>query len=190
MRNLVRWAATPLACLALAACNSGETKSEAEAATPSSQPLAAAIVDGDFATLEQVVDNAGLKTVLEGKGPYTVLAPSDAAFSTVPAANFTSEPMKAQGAALLRAHIVPGALTRQDIRAALDRAGDGKVEMRTMADSLVTFSRDGDAIIVTAADGSQARLSGQEALSSNGVLQPIDGLLVKPDTGTDANGSG
>jgi hypothetical protein len=52
--------------------------------------------------------------------------------------------------------------------------------MRTMAGSLVTFTRDGDTIVVTAADGSSARMTGQEVLASNGVLQPVDGLLVKP----------
>lgn len=190
MHKLVRWAATPLAFLALAACNSGDGKTGAGSTEPSSETLAASLDDGDFKTLDRVVDNAELQTVLEGRGPYTVLAPVDAAFAAIPGADFTSDAMKAQGAALMRAHILPGALTRQDIRAAVDRAGDGRVEMRNMADGIVTFSRDGETILVTAADGSQARLAGAETLSSNGVIQPVDSLLVKPVAGTTANGGG
>lgn len=189
MRNFVRWAATPLAFLTLAACNSGDGKTEAGALEPSSKTLSASL-DDDFKTLDRVVDNAGLETVLEGKGPYTVLAPSDAAFAAVPGTDFTTETMKAQGAALVQAHVLPGALTRQDIRSAIDRAGDGKVQMRTMGDGLVTFSRDGETIVVTAADGAQGRLAGAETLSSNGVILPVDALLVKPAAGTTSNGSG
>lgn len=190
MNQFVRWAAAPLACLALAACNSGDAEKEAGAAEPSSETLSASL-DDDFKTLDRVVDNAALETVLEGKGPYTVLAPMDSAFAASPGADFTSEAMKAQGAALVQAHILPGALTRQDIRAAVDRAGDGKVEMRTMADGLVTFSREGETLVVTAADGSRARLAGDERLASNGVIQPLDAILVRPDApGTSTNGAG
>ena len=178
MRTLVRWALTPLAVMALASCGDGDNKVEPVAAEPTNQTLAAAVKgDAAFDTLEGVLANAGLTDVLEGKGPYTVFAPADAAF-TASGGDFTDEALRAQGAALLRAHIVPGALTRQDIAAALDRAG-GSVEMRTMADGLLTFSRDGEVIIVTAADGAQGRLTGGETVASNGVLQPVDGLLVK-----------
>ena len=52
--------------------------------------------------------------------------------------------------------------------------------MRTMADTLLTFSRDGTAIVVTAPDGASAHLTGSEDLAKNGVIQPIDALLIKP----------
>ena len=54
--------------------------------------------------------------------------------------------------------------------------------MRTMADSLITFTLDGETIVVTSADGVRARLTGDETAASNGVLHPIDGLLVKAAT--------
>lgn len=177
----LKWAVTPLAVLALAAC--GDRGGEAEkagtaAAEPSNQTLAAALEsDGELDTLEAVLANAGLTTVREGVGPYTVFAPADAAFATP--AEFTDDTAKAPAAALVRAHIVPGALTRRDILAAIDRAGTGKVEMRTMADGLLSFSKDGQAVVVTAADGARGRLIGDEELVSNGVLQPVNALLVK-----------
>jgi hypothetical protein len=66
-----------------------------------------------------------------------------------------------------------------DIVSAIDRSG-GKAQMRTMGDGVLTFTRDGQTIVATAPDGASARLTGDERLVSNGVLQPTDGLLVKP----------
>lgn len=185
MRTLTGWALAPLAVLSLAACGGDGEKAGVETAagatSPSSRTLAATLKgDDSFGTLGQVVTGAGLTAVLDGKGPYTVFAPADAAFGTA-GTDFTSETMQAQSAALLRAHIVPGALTRADILSAVTKAGAVKgVEMRTMGDTMLTFSRDGDALVVTSADGARARLTGQESLASNGVLQPVDALLVKP----------
>lgn len=183
MRKILGWALAPLAVVALAGCGGGDDgKAEAgKAAEPSSRTLAATVQSGGFETLGGALTNAGLVGVLDGKGPYTLFAPADAAFTAAAGApDFTSEAMRAQSAALLRAHIVPGALTRADIARALDGAGAEGVKMRTMADTLLTFSRDGEAIIVTAADGARARLGDDETLAGNGVLHPVDGLLVKP----------
>jgi hypothetical protein len=47
-----------------------------------------------------------------------------------------------------------------------------------MADEVLTFTRDGDAIVVTAENGATARLTGREVVASNGVIQPADGLLI------------
>ena len=180
MKMKMHWALAPLCLLTLAACGGSDGKAVgAAAATPSNRTLAATLKgDRAFGTLERVLDNAALGAVLEGTGPYTVFAPSDAAF-TAAAGDLGDEAMKAQGAAMLRAHIVPGALTRADIRAAIDRGSSGTAEMRTMANSLLTFSKDGDALIVTGDNGARGRLTGDETLASNGVVQPVDALLVK-----------
>ena len=106
--------------------------------------------------------------------------PETAGVEKAEPASRTLAATRAQSAALLRAHRLPGADTRSDIAAAVDRAGADGAQMRTMADSLVTFTRDGQAIVATAPDGARARLTGEEALVSNGVLQPVDGLLVRP----------
>lgn len=181
MKTMTRWALAPLAVMALAACGDGAGKAGAgDTAAPSNRTLAQTLKgDRTFGTLERVLDNAALGDVLAGKGPYTVFAPSDAAF-TASAGDLGDEAMKAQGAAMLRAHIVPGSLTRADIGAAIDRGAAGTAEMRTMANSLLTFTREGDAIIVTGDNGARARLTGDETVASNGVVQPVDGLLVKP----------
>ena len=182
MRNVKSWALAPVMTLCLAACSGGEADNSGKAgAAPaaSSKTLAAAIGDqGDLDTLEAVITNAGLSDVLEGKGPYTIFAPANAALGAS-GADLSVEAMKAQSAALLRAHIVPGAITRTDIIAAIERGGGGGIQMRTMADGLLTFSKDGEVVVVTGSDGAVARLTGQETVASNGVVQPVDGVLVK-----------
>ena len=178
--TMKRWAlaplVTPLAALALAAC--GEREAEAPAgAPPAVDETLAQIVDrGDLSTLAGVIEKAGLGTVLEGVGPYTVLAPVNAAFT----GDVAEQADAAAAAAMIRAHILPGAVTRADIGKALDADADGKVEMRTMDDGLVTFSRDGTTIVATGPGGATARLTGEETAATNGVAQPIDGLLVAP----------
>ncbi|MBI2260100.1 MAG: fasciclin domain-containing protein [Caulobacterales bacterium] len=189
MRIIMRRALTPLAVLLLAACGGGDEDGKtggdaAEQTQPSSRTLAATLQGEDgFGTLRETATNAGLTSVLEGVGPYTVFAPADAAFTAGgTATDLTDESLRAQSAALLRAHIVPGALTREDIVAAIERDGGGDVQMRTMANTLLTFSRDGEAIVVSAENGARGRLTGEERLASNGVFQPVDALLVRPET--------
>lgn len=185
MRTLMRRALTPLAVILLAACGDAAEKAPGDAAeqsAPSSRTLAATLeAESGFGSLNRAATNAGLADVLDGVGPYTVFAPVDAAFSTAGApTDLTDEARRAESAELLRAHIVPGALTRRDIEAALANDTDGQVQMRTMAGSMITFSREGGVVTATTDDGARARLTGEESLASNGVLQPVDGLLVKP----------
>lgn len=184
MRDTNVWALAPLMALALAACGDNEGSATGNsvavpAAAPSTKTLDAEIRDNaDLDTLDGVIKAAGLSEVLASKGPYTVFAPSNASLSAL-SGSLTGDAQKAQSAALLRAHIVPGTLTRADILAAIERGGDDGIQMRTMADTLLTFSRDGDKILVTAPDGAVAHLTGREAPAANGVLQPTDGILVK-----------
>ena len=183
MRTIMRRALTPLAVLLLAACSGDNDKTVDEAAAtaePSSRSLAATLeAESGFGTLDRAATNAGLGDVLDGVGPYTLFAPADAAFSAGGApADITEESRRAESAALLRAHLVPGALTRRDIAAALDRDADGNVQMRTMANTLLTFSRDGETILVASESGARGRLTGEERVASNGVMQPVDALLV------------
>ena len=178
MRRIAPWAIAPVAALALTACtNAGGETGTTE---PANQTLSAALgSDGEFDTLDEVITNAGLEAVLEGVGPYTVIAPVNAAFSGgTEAVDFTQAEMRAQGAELVRAHLLPGAVTRDDLIAAIERGGEEGAAMRTMSDGLLTFTRDGEVIIVTAEDGATAHMTGDEFLASNGVIQPVDGLLV------------
>ena len=187
MRTLTRLALTTLAVFTLAGCGDGQDKAgrETSAADPQAGPtnrtLAASLqAAGAYGGLVKVLDNSGLRGALDGVGPYTLFAPADAALTGGARADLTDPALKTEGAALLRAHIVPGALTRADIIAAVDRSGGKGAQMRTMGGSLLTFTRSGQDLIATASDGASARMTGREVLASNGVLQPMDGLLARP----------
>jgi hypothetical protein len=55
------------------------------------------------------------------------------------------------------------------------------VQMRTMADTMLTFTREGDAIIVSSDRGGRGRIGGEERLASNGAIHPIDGVLLRAE---------
>jgi len=187
-----RWWAAVLACVAAAGCQGGENPKNStvsnSAATGSAEAPAeaqlTAVIGGDAALgrFNRIVAGSGMGEVLNGVGPYTVFAPTDGAVEALGAGRadaLAGETMRPQAAALLRAHIVPGTITRRDLEAAIGRAGDRPVRMRTMADTMLTFAREGDAVIVTSDRGERARLTGQEGLAANGAVQPIDGLLLR-----------
>jgi uncharacterized surface protein with fasciclin (FAS1) repeats len=180
-----------LACAALAGCSDGpktgstaaNSTATASADAPAEARLAAVIAgDEQLGRLNRVVGNAGLVDLLNGVGPYTVFAPTNGALEALGAERadaLAGEAMRPQAGAMLRAHTVPGTLTRKDLEAAIARANGRPVQMRTMADTMLTFARDGDAIVVSSDQGGRGRVTGQEGLASNGAVQPIDGLLVK-----------
>jgi len=152
-----------------------------DALEPGRETVAAGLAgDGDLSRLNGIVGNAGLADLLGGTGPYTVFAPDNGAFDALGAERadaLNGAAMRPQAIALLRAHIVPGVVTRNDLEAAIQRNGTRPTHMRTMAGGELTFTRDGEAIVVAGEGGSHARLV-EETLSSNGAIERIDGLLV------------
>lgn len=181
-----------LALLPLAGCSGSEQRGASDngsapsAATVPDAKLASVVAgDRELERVNRLIANAGLIEVLNGVGPYTLFAPTNAAFEAIGADRadaLAGEEMRPQAATLLRAHIVPGTLTRRDLQAAIGASGDRPVRMRTMAGTMLSFSRDGDAIFVSSDDGARARLSGEEGLAGNGAVQPIDSLLRRPDS--------
>jgi uncharacterized surface protein with fasciclin (FAS1) repeats len=133
----------------------------------------------DHKTLANAVRAAGLTETLSGAQPYTLFAPTEAAFQKLPAgaANGLLAPdAKGRLVALLSGHIVPGMVTAADLGRAIDR-GKGKAQLATVGGSDLSFSRDGDSIVVTDAAGGQARVTQADSLQSNGVVHSIDGVL-------------
>lgn len=186
--------AASVAALPLSACgrsddarNAASANESANAAAPAARAneTVAALLDGqgDLDTLHDLARNAGLDGVLGGVGPYTLFAPTDAAFEALGderVAALKGEAMRPQAMALLRAHIVPGLVTRRDLDAALANASGRPVQMRTMGVATLTFARDGESIVVTS-DGARAHLVGNEATGTNGAIHPIDAPLLRAE---------
>lgn len=183
------------ACLAAAGCSDNGNQSEGDDQGNASANASVAAGEGtivtalrgnsDLSSASALVESAGLAAVLEGVGPYSVFAPTNAALRSglgeQHLGELRGEAMRPQAVALLRAHIVPGVLTRRDINAAIEAAHNEPVQMRTMADTMLTFAREGEAIIVSAPDGARARLTGDESAAGNGVVQPVDGILRRAE---------
>ena len=174
-----------LALVPLAGCGqSADTAGTATATAekPSSATLTAALGDAaGMSTVAAALKGTGLNTVFDGTAPYTLLAPEDDAFGKLgdTAKMLTAPENGAAMAEVLKAHVLPGYMTVADIDAALTNAKGKPVKMTTMAGNQVTFARSGEALTVTAADGSTATVSGKEVTASNGVAIPVDAVLKK-----------
>jgi len=179
-------AAAALAMLApLAACGSGEKDADEVAANADNadRTLAAAIGDAPgLTTVSGALSEAGLASVFDGPGSYTVLAPDDDAFARLgdTGKTLSEAEHRAELVAILRGHILPGHLTPDAIKKAI-AAKKGPVTMTTLADGTVTFAASGDAITVTGEDGAKATIDGEALVASNGVVLPIDGLVKKAE---------
>ncbi|MEA3053963.1 MAG: hypothetical protein QOG72_2866 [Sphingomonadales bacterium] len=145
---------------------------------PKTNILQALAGSADHKTLANAVRAAGLTQTLSGAQPYTLFAPTEAAFQKLPggAGGLLAPEAKGQLVALLTGHIVPGMVTAADLGRAIDR-GKGKAQLATVGGSNLSFSRDGDSILVTDAAGGQARIIQADMLQSNGVVHSVDGVL-------------
>ena len=172
-----------LASMPLAACDNDAATNDA-ATTPAAEkaaggePLAEGIAaDSKFGA---ALKSAGLDATLAGPGPYTVLAPTDAAFDKMPAGaldTLLKPESRADLTALLTYHILPGAILAEDIGKAID-AGEGKAVLATMGGGTLTATREGNAIVLSDAAGAKARVVETDDKRSNGVLHQIDTVLM------------
>lgn len=179
------------ACLAAAGCGDkdgneaavapGGNSASGEAAPPRAGKsiLDSLTASSDHSTLVNAVKAAGLTETLSGPTPYTVFAPTDAAFQSLPgttANDLLAPEAKGRLVAVLTGHIVPGTVTSQDLAKAMER-GSGKAELATVGGTTLRFSREGDTILV--GDGrSQGRIAAADMLQSNGVVHSIDTVLM------------
>jgi len=186
----MRWASTPISlAILLAACGQAGEGNETAApangnASASTSPAAgsgnlAAVLGSDrrFAAL---VDAAGMRQVLEGKAPYTVLAPTSEALDALPAGTLErlQKPEgKAELTALLRRHILPGTVLAADLQKAVD-TGKGKATLASMAGDPLAVTKDGNGFKI-----GDARVVGAEQAASNGVVHRIDSVLPVPTAG-------
>ncbi|WP_195908383.1 fasciclin domain-containing protein [Novosphingobium sp. Gsoil 351] len=183
MHRSLAWALAALALVPLAACDKADKAATDDAAPKVSSETLTAAIGGTpgLTTVAAALKGTGLANVFDGTAPYTLLAPDDDAFGKL---GETGTMLKApeNGAAMasvIKAHVLPGYVTVKDIDAALKAARGKPVRMTTMAGDEVTFVRDGEALSVTAADGSTARVSGSDVAAGNGVAIPVDTVLKK-----------
>lgn len=151
-----------------------EEAAPAEAAPAEEAELPATVADavtaaGDLTTLAAALETAGLVDMLTGEGPFTVFAPTDAAFAALPEGTWDDLAADAEGALtqVLLYHVLPKRVTVAELT-------DGLQET-TAQGSPVTFTTDGDALKV---DG--ALIVAGEIETGNGVIYVIDAVLAPP----------
>ena len=131
-------------------------------------------------TLVAAVTQAGLVETLSGAGPFTVFAPTDAAFSQVAPVTRDGWMRPAQKevlAGVLKYHVVPGKIMAADLAAQI-KAGGGKAVLKTADGQDLTATQSGDSIILTSASGNKASVTQADVGQSNGVIHVVDAVLV------------
>jgi len=123
-----------------------------------------AVAAGSFKTLATALQAAGLIDTLKGKGPFTVFAPTDAAFAKIPKADLDALLKdKAKLTAVLTYHVVAGKVLAKDIK-------PGKV--KTVQGSELTLATTGGVTV------DAAKVSAADVVADNGVIHVIDTVLM------------
>jgi uncharacterized surface protein with fasciclin (FAS1) repeats len=134
-------------------------------ATKKSDIVDTAVSAGNFTTLVQAVQAAGLVDVLKGEGPFTVFAPTDEAFAKLPAGTLENLLQdKEKLTAVLTYHVVPGRLMASDVVK--------QAELKTVQ---------GQDLRVTVGEGAmvdQAKIIKTDIACSNGVIHAIDSVVI------------
>ncbi|NTZ42615.1 fasciclin domain-containing protein [Altererythrobacter sp. SALINAS58] len=177
--------------LALAACSSepaddtlvvDDTAAVDTMATADTAPniVGVAQSDANFSTLVTAINAADLGGTLSGDGPYTVFAPTNAAFEKLPAGTLDTLTMpenREQLSNILTYHVVSGDM----MAAALTQAitdGNGSAELTTLSGETLTATLDGENVILTDATGGTATVTMTDVDASNGTIHAIDTVLM------------
>ncbi|WP_010219074.1 fasciclin domain-containing protein [Sphingomonas sp. PAMC 26621] len=139
-----------------------------------------AVNSKDHTTLVAAVKAAGLVETLSGPGPFTVFAPTNAAFAKLPAGTVDTllkPENKAQLTSVLTYHVVPGKVTAQDIAAKI-KANMGKATYATVQGGSLTFMKSGKGYTVADDKGHTGKITIANVMQSNGVIHVIDTVML------------
>ena len=148
---------------------------------PSKNIIQNAVHSRDHTTLVAAVKAAGLVETLEGKGPFTVFAPTNAAFTQLPAGtvdNLLKPENKATLTKVLTYHVVPGRMTAVNLMKAV-KDGEGEAHLKTVAGADIVVKQAGPGkLTITDSKGDVAMVTIADVLQSNGVIHVIDTVLL------------
>lgn len=129
-----------------------------------------AVAAGSFNTLAAALTAAGLVETLKGEGPFTVFAPTDAAFAALPAGtveDLLKPENKEKLTAILTYHVVPGKVMSTDLTEGMKAA--------TVNGKEITITLEGGPKV------NGAVISGPDVAASNGVIHVIDSVILPPE---------
>ena len=139
-----------------------------------------AVNSKDHTTLVAAVKAAGLVDTLKSKGPFTVFAPTNAAFDKLPAGTVDTLVMpenKAMLTKILTYHVVAGNMDSKKIAKAIKK-GNGKAMFKTVAGGMLTASMNGNMLVLTDEKGGTSTVTIANVKQSNGVIHVVDTVLM------------
>ena len=174
-------AATVQSATAQAKMTPGTVMVGGEAMYPNKTIVENAVNSKDHTTLVAAVKAAGLVETLQGKGPFTVFAPTNEAFNALPAGTvetLVKPESKATLTKILTYHVVAGNMTADKIMAAI-KAGKGTASLKTVSGGTLKAMMNGPKNIVLQDEkGNVSSISTYDVLQSNGVIHVIDKVLM------------
>ena len=139
-----------------------------------------AVNSKDHTTLVAAVQAAGLVDTLKGKGPFTVFAPTNAAFDALPAGTVDTllkPENKAMLTKILTYHVVAGNMDSKAIAKAIKK-GKGTATFTTVAGGKLMAKMDGSTLVLTDEKGGMSRVTIADVKQSNGVIHVVDTVLM------------
>lgn len=184
----VAFAAMLLTSLLLSTSGEAQRKTKSEptvmvggaAMYPSKDIVSNAINSQDHTTLVAAVKAAGLVETLQGKGPFTVFAPTNAAFDKLPAGtveNLLKEESKPALTGVLTYHVVPGRLDSKALMQQI-KNGNGTYELTTVAGGKLWIMQQDNSLVLKDEKGNTATITIKDVHQSNGVIHVIDSVLM------------
>ena len=147
---------------------------------PGKTIVANAMNSADHTTLVAAVQAAGLIDTLNGKGPFTVFAPTNDAFAQLPAGTvdmLLKPENKAMLTKVLTYHVVAGKWDAKAL-ARLIKKGNGQARLKTVSGGTLTAMMDGNNIVVRDEKGGTATVTIADVYQSNGVIHVVNAVLM------------
>lgn len=139
-----------------------------------------AVNSKDHTTLVAAVQAAGLVDTLKSAGPFTVFAPTNAAFAKLPAGTVETlikPENKATLTKILTYHVIAGNADSKSIAKAI-KAGGGKAEFKTVAGGTLSASMEGKSLVLTDEKGGRSTVTIADVRQSNGVIHVVDSVVL------------
>lgn len=147
---------------------------------PTKDIVANAMNSKDHTTLVAAVKAAGLVETLQGKGPFTVFAPTNSAFDALPAGTVETllkPENKTMLSNVLTYHVVAGKLDSKAIAQKI-KEGNGKAEFATVAGGKIWASMEGSSVKIWDEKNVSAQVTIKDVYQSNGVIHVIDKVIM------------
>lgn len=147
---------------------------------PSRNIIQNAVNSADHTTLVAAVKAAGLVETLSGPGPFTVFAPTNAAFDKLPAGTVTTllkPENKPTLTKILTYHVVAGNVSAADLISMINKGG-GTATLTTVQGGKLTAHMMGGKVMITDAKGGMATVTQADVMQSNGVIHVTDSVFL------------